>query len=183
MCLQEFLNPFCEEAQNAFSQAKASISPIAVNLRLKHKTNISFRLLSWVLAELRQLNLPLDSESEKHVASRSCVLICQSEWEWTRFGEISASKTKTEQPNRTVFNVCIQLIELNWCVFAGVSKPFLWRSRKRNFPAKCRHLRNTCKSPFRTQNERIFQTALLGVFLSKVVESAFSIREWEAPLF
>ena len=75
MCLQQFVKPFCEEAeiaffhpnpsisaiwemlafaweeaQNAFSQAKASISQIAVNLRLKHKTKVSFRLLSWVVA-------------------------------------------------------------------------------------------------------------------------------------
>ena len=81
VCLQEFLNPFCEEAQNAFSQPNATIFHIAVNLRLKHKTNVSFRLLCWVVAYLRELNLPLDSESEKHVGSRSCVLICQSEWE------------------------------------------------------------------------------------------------------
>ena len=113
MCLQEFLNIFCEEAKNAISQQIASISQIAVNLRLKHKTNVSFRLICWVFAYLRKLNLPLDSESEKLVASRSCVLICQSELEKTRFGEISASKTKTEQPNRAVFNVCVQLTELN----------------------------------------------------------------------
>ena len=80
-CLQELLNPFCEAAEKAFFQPNASISEIAVNLRLKHETNVSFRLLSWVFAYLRELNLPLDSESEKHVASRSCVLICQSEWE------------------------------------------------------------------------------------------------------
>ena len=81
MCLQEFLNPFCEEAQNAFSQEKASIFQIAVNLRLKHKTNLSFRLLFWVFADLREFNLPLDSESEKHVTSRTCVWIFQREWE------------------------------------------------------------------------------------------------------
>ena len=113
MCLQEFLNPFCEEAENAFSQPNASLSEIAVNLRLKHKTNVSFRLLCCVFAYQRELNLPLDSESEKHVASRSCALICQSEWEKTRFGEISASKTKTEQPNRTALNVSVQPTELN----------------------------------------------------------------------
>ena len=113
MGLQEFLNPYCEEAKNAISQQNASISQIAVNLRLKHKTNVSFRLLCWVFAYLRELNLLLDSESEKPIASRSCVLICQSEWEKGRFGEISPSKTKTEQPNRTVFNVCVQLTELN----------------------------------------------------------------------
>ena len=78
MSLQEFLNPFCEEAEKAFSQPNASISQIAVNIRLKHETNVSFRLLCWVFAYLSGLNLPLDSESEKHVASRSCDLICQS---------------------------------------------------------------------------------------------------------
>ena len=81
MCLQEFVNPFCEEAENPFFQPNPRISEIAVNLRLKLKTNVSFRLLFWVFADLREFNLPLDSESEKHVASRSCVLICQSEWE------------------------------------------------------------------------------------------------------
>ena len=96
---------------------------------------------------------------------------------------ISASKTKTEQPNRTVFNVCVQLTELNWCVFAGVSKHFLWRSEKRIFPAKCKHFPNSCKSPSKTQNERIFQTALLGVRLPKGVKSASRFREWEARRF
>ena len=113
MCLQEFLNPFSEEAENANSQPNACISQIAVNLRQKHKTNVSFRLLCWVFVYLRKLNLPLDSESEKPVASRSCVLICLSEWEKTRFGEIFVSKTKTEQPNRTVFKVGVQLTELS----------------------------------------------------------------------
>ena len=113
MCLKDFVNPFCEEAQNAFSQAIASIFQIAVNLSLKHKTNVSFRLLCWVFADLRELNLPQDSESQKHIASRSCVLLSQSEWEYKRFGEMSASKTKTERPNRTGFNVCVQLTELN----------------------------------------------------------------------
>ena len=183
MCFQKFLTPFCEKSENPFSQPNASISQIAGNLRLKHKTNVSFRLLCWVFAYLRELNLPLDWESEKLVASLSCVLICQSEWENTRFGEISASKTKTEQPNWTVFNVCVQGTELNWCVFAGVSKPFLWRSRKRIFKAKCKHFPNSFKSTSKTQNERIFQTAVLGVRLPKKVESASRFREWEARCF
>ena len=50
VCLQEFVYPFCEEAENAFFQPNPRISEIAVNLRLKHKTNVSFRLLSWVVA-------------------------------------------------------------------------------------------------------------------------------------
>ena len=81
MCLQEFVNPFCEEAENAFSQSYLGIQEIDVNLRLKHKTNVSLKLLCWVLAQLRELNPRSDSESEKHVASRSCILIYQSEWE------------------------------------------------------------------------------------------------------
>ena len=81
VCLQKFLNIFCEEVKNAISQQYASISQIAVNLRLEHKTNISFRLLCWVFAYLREFNLPLDSESEKPVSSLSSVLICQSECE------------------------------------------------------------------------------------------------------
>ena len=97
--------------------------------------------------------------------------------------KISASKTKTEQPNRTAFNVCVQLTELNWCVFAGVSKPFLWRRAKRIFPAKCKHFTNSWKSPSKTQKQRILQTALLGVRSAKGVESAFRIREWEARFF
>ena len=37
MCLQEFLNPFCEEVENAFSQANPGIKEIVGNLRLKQK--------------------------------------------------------------------------------------------------------------------------------------------------
>ena len=81
MCLQEFLNPFCEEVENAISQSNAGIQELVGNLRLKHKKNVSSKLLCWVFAQLRELNPLSDSESEKHVASRSCVLICQSEWE------------------------------------------------------------------------------------------------------
>ena len=40
MCLQEFLNPFCEEVENAFSQPNPGIQEIAGNLRLKHKKRI-----------------------------------------------------------------------------------------------------------------------------------------------
>ena len=79
--MQELVNPFCEAAENAFLQPNPSISEIAVNLRLKHKTNVFFRLLGWVFADLRELNLPLDSESGKHVVSKSCVLLFQREWE------------------------------------------------------------------------------------------------------
>ena len=77
---------------------------------------------------------------------KSCVWVFLSEWEYTQYSEIFGSKMKTELSNRMVFNVCIQLTELNWCVFAGVSKPFLWRSGKRIFPAKCRHSRNSEKT-------------------------------------
>ena len=133
MCLQEFVNRFCEETENAFFQPHPSISGIAGNLSLKLKTNVSFRLLCWVFADLRELNLPWDSESEKRVSSRSCVCIVKSEWKFTLYWEISASKTQTEQHNRTALNVCVQLTELNWCVFAGVCKPFLRKSGKRIF--------------------------------------------------
>ena len=143
MCLQEFLNPFCEEAQNAFSQAKASISEIAVNIRPKLKTNVSCRLLCCVFAYLRNLNLPWDSKNGKCVSSRSWVWMFQSEWEKTLYWEISTSKTKTEQPNRTDFNVCVQVTELNWCSFAGVPKPFLWRSAKRIFTERVYKLLQT----------------------------------------
>ena len=78
MRLHEFVNAFCEEAENAFSQPNAGIHEIAVNLRLKHKTNVSFKLLGWAIAQLRQLNRRSESESEKHVSSRSCVVIYQS---------------------------------------------------------------------------------------------------------
>ena len=152
MCLQEFLNPFCEEVENAFSQPNPGIQEIAGNLRLKHKRNVSCKLLCWVFAQLRELNPLSESESDKHVSSRSCVLTYCSDWEQTLYWEISASKTKTELPNVTVFIACIQLTVLNWCVFAGVSKLFLWRSGKRFFPAKSWHSRNRCKSPSRTQN-------------------------------
>ena len=183
MCLQEFVNPFCEESENAFFQPNPSISEKAVNLRLKLKTNVSFRMLCCVFAYLWELNVAWDSEGEKRVSSRSCVLIFQSEWEQTLYWEISASKTKTEQPNRTPFNVCVQLTELNWCVFAGVCKPFFWRSRKRIFPAKSKHFRNSIKSPSKTQNERILQTALLCDRLPTGVESALRYRGWEGRFF
>ena len=88
MCLQEFVNPFCEEAEKAFSRPNSSIEEMAVNLRLKHKTNVSFRLLGWVFADLRELNLPLGSENVKHLAPRSeerrvgkeCLRLCRSRW-------------------------------------------------------------------------------------------------------
>ena len=183
MCLQEFLHFFLEEVQNTFSQPTPGIQEIAGHLRLKLKTNVSFRLLFCVFAYLWEFNLPWDSESEKRVSSRSCVWIFQSEWKWTLCGEISASKTKTEQPNRTDFNVSVELTKLNWCVFAGVCKPFLWRSGKRIFQAKSKHYRNSWKSPSKTQNERILQTALLCIRLAKGVESALRFREWEARFF
>ena len=81
MCLQEFGNPLCEEAENGNFKPNPGISEIPVNLTLKLKTNLSFRRLCCVFADLRELNLPLDSESEKRVSSRSCVWIFQSEWE------------------------------------------------------------------------------------------------------
>ena len=175
--------PFLRRSGKCIFQPNPRISEIAGNLRLKLKTNVSFRLLCCVFAYLSELNLPWDSESEKRVSSRSCVLIVQSEWELTRYWEISASKTKTEQPNRTAFNVCVQLTELNGCVFAGVCKPFPSISGKRIFPAKSKHFRNSWKSPSKAQNERILQTALLCVRLTKGVESAFRLREWEARSF
>ena len=183
MRLQEFVNPFCEEAENSFFQPNPTISEIAGNLRLKLNTNVSFRVLCCVFAYLRKLNLPWDSESEKRISSRSCVWIYQSEWELTLYWEISASRTKTHLPNRTVFNVCIQRTELNWCVFAGVCKPFSWRSGKRIFSAKSKHFRNSCKAPSKTQNGPILQSALLCVRLPKWVESALRFREWEARFF
>ena len=183
MCFQEFLNTFCEEVENAFSQPNQVIQEIARNLGLKHKENVSCKLLCWVFAQLRELNRPSEWESEKHGSFRSWVSLYPGELKQTRYWEISASKTTTELPNRTVFNVCIQLMELNWCVFAGVSKPFPGRSGKRIFPVKSSHLRNSWKSPSETQKERILQTALLGVRSAKGVESAFRIREWEAGCF
>ena len=129
------------------------------------------------------LQPPSESESEKHGSSRSWVSLYTGDLEQTRYWEISASITKTELPNRTVFNVCIQLTELNLCVFAGVSKPFLWRSGKRIIPAKSSHSRNSWKSPSKIQRECIMQTALLGVRSAKNVATAFRIREWEARFF
>ena len=73
MCLQEFLNPFCEEVEKAFIQPNAGIQEIAGNLRLKHKKNVSCKLLGWVFSQLRELNPPSESESAKHGFSRSCV--------------------------------------------------------------------------------------------------------------
>ena len=169
--------------ENAFSLPNPGIQEIAGNLRIKHKKNVSCKLLCWVFTQLRELNPPSESESEKHGSSRNWVSLYPGELEQTRYLEISASKTKTELCNRTVFNVSIQLKELKWCVFAGVSKPFLWRSAKRIFPGKSKHFPTSCKSPSETQNERILPTALLGVRWPKGVESAFRIREWEARFF
>ena len=84
MCLQEFLNPFCEEVENAFSQPNAGIQEIAGNLRLKHKKNVSGKLLCWVFAQLRKLNPPSESESEKHGSSRSSVSLYPGEWVQTQ---------------------------------------------------------------------------------------------------
>ena len=81
VCLQVFENPFCEEAENAFSQPNPGIQEIPVNLRLKHKTNVSFKLLYGAFAQLRELNPRSESESEKHDSSTSCVVIYKSEWE------------------------------------------------------------------------------------------------------
>ena len=85
MCLQEFLNPFCEEVENAFSQPNPGIQEIAGNLHLKHKKNVSCKLLCWVFAQLRELNPPSESETEKHVTSRSGVSLYTGEWEQTRY--------------------------------------------------------------------------------------------------
>ena len=81
MRLQEFLNPFCEAAENAFLQPNSNISPIEVNLCLEHKPNVSFKMLFLGFVQLNKLNFFLDSESLKHLSSKSCVLIFQSEWE------------------------------------------------------------------------------------------------------
>ena len=85
MCLQEFLNTFCEEVENAFSQANQVIQEIAGNLRLKHKKNVFCKLLFWVFAQLRELNPPSESESEKHGSSRSWVSLYPGELEKTRY--------------------------------------------------------------------------------------------------
>ena len=183
MSLQQFVNPFCEEAEIAFFQPHPSILEIAVNVRLKEQTTASFRLLCCVFAQLRELNLRLDTESKKHVSSRSCVCIFQSEWEQMLYWEISASKTKTNLPNRKVFNVSIRLTELNWCVCAAVCKPFLWKSRNHIFPATSKHWRNSYKCPSETQNDHVFQTALLCVRSTQGAESAVRYREWEARFF
>ena len=73
MCLQESLNTFCEEVENAFSQPNQGIQEIAGYLRLKHKKNVSCKLLCWVFARLREWDPPSESESEKHGSSRSSV--------------------------------------------------------------------------------------------------------------
>ena len=106
------------------------------NERFRQTALLPVRLIKGVESAFRR-------REWKAVSSRSCVLVFQSEWEETLYWEISASKTKTELPNRTVFNVCVHLRELSWCVFAGVCKHFLWRSGKSIFPAKSKHLRNS----------------------------------------
>ena len=85
MCLQEFLNPFCEEVEDAFSQPNAGIQEIDGNLRLKYKKNVSCKLLCCVFAQLRELNPPPESESEKHGSSRSCVSLYPGEWVQTQY--------------------------------------------------------------------------------------------------
>ena len=85
MCLQEFLNPFSEEVEYAFSQPNKVIQKIAGNLRLKHKKNVSYKLLCWVFAQLRELNPPSESESGKHGSSRSWVSLYPGELEQTRY--------------------------------------------------------------------------------------------------
>ena len=85
MCLQEFLNHFCEEAENAFSKPKLVIQDIAGNLRLKHKKDVSCKLLCWVFAQLREFNPPSESESEKHGSSRSWVSLYPDDLEQTPY--------------------------------------------------------------------------------------------------
>ena len=86
MCvLQEFLNPFREEVENAFSQPNPGIQEIAGNLRQKHRMNVSCKLLSLVFAQLRELNPYTESESQKHVSSRSCVFLYAGEKEQTLY--------------------------------------------------------------------------------------------------
>ena len=85
MCLQEFLNNFCEEVENAFSQPNQIIQEIAGNLRLKNKKNVFCELLCWVFAQLRELNPRSESESEKHGSSLSWVSLYTGELEGTRY--------------------------------------------------------------------------------------------------
>ena len=85
MCLQEFLNPFCEEVENAFSQPNPGVQEIAGNLRLKHKKNVSRKLICWVFVQLRELNPPSESESEKHGSFRSWVSLYQGALEQTLY--------------------------------------------------------------------------------------------------
>ena len=85
MCLQEFLNPFCEEVENAFSPPNQVIQEIAGNFRLKHKKNVSCKLLCWEFAQLRELSPPSESESEKHGSSRNWVSLYPGELEQTRY--------------------------------------------------------------------------------------------------
>ena len=98
-----------------------------------------------------------DSASKKRIFSGSCICISPSEWTYMLYREISVSKKNTKLPNRTVFNVCIQLTELNCCVFAVVCKPFLWRSRKEIFIAKSNHLRNSGKPLSKTHKKVLFK--------------------------
>ena len=81
VCLQEFVSRFCEKAENAFSQPNPGIQEIAENLRVKHKTNVSFKLLCSTFPQLRELNPRSESKSEKHVSSKSCGFIYQDKWE------------------------------------------------------------------------------------------------------
>ena len=130
----------------------------------------SRKLLCLLFVQLKELNLCLDSESLKHVSSRSCVLIFRSE-------------TKTDLPNRTGFNVCIELTKLNLCGLALVCKPFLWRSRKRILSAKSKHLSNSKKISVWNTKKMYLPTALLGSHSTYKLESAFRFREFEARFF
>ena len=85
MCLQEFINPFCEEVVNAFPQPNPGIQELAGNLRVKHKKNVSCKLFCWVFDQLRKLNPPTESESEKHGSSRSLVSLYPGELEQTQY--------------------------------------------------------------------------------------------------
>ena len=85
MCLQEFLHFFFEEVENAFSQPNPGIQEIAGNLGLKHKKNVSCKLVCWVFAQLRELNPPSESESEKHGSARSWVSLYPGELEQTQY--------------------------------------------------------------------------------------------------
>ena len=150
MCLQEFLNPFCEEAENSFFQAFPVIE------KWEHMDTERGVLITGVY---------WGENGRASGSGRSRGI------DWGEMPNVGEGEKKSKA-------------HCHVCTYATVLHALLMYPNTYNpIKNKEKKKRNNSKSPSKTQNERICQTALLGVCLTKWVESAFRIREWEARVF